>query len=145
MSWNWLDNVEGKLAEAWSGNLSAYDKQQIIDNGKAEIAKAGAGLEPGIVAYQQSMSEADINAALNSFCGPGDTGSECGAQPSLVSRLPIVGSLNLENLSDKLNVAEDYLKWGIVAAAGIAILFFGFPYIAPQVAANLSAARSLKK
>jgi hypothetical protein len=141
---SWLDSVEGTLQEAWTGNLSPYDKQAILDASDASIAKASAGAEPGIITIRQQQAQNSINSALNSFAGIGESGSESGAQPSTTGRVPGLGTLGLANLSNKLGVAESYLKWGLIIAGSAAVLFFGFPYIAPQVLENIRAARLLK-
>jgi hypothetical protein len=122
--------ISSFIQEAWSGNLSDIDKQTILDNGSAAIAKASAGQDPATIAAAQAAMNADVNAALNSFSVGGDSG---GAQPSNDLRLP--GGLTLSPAT---------LEWGMI---GIAILIIGavaLPYIAPIAVGSIRAGRSIR-
>lgn len=139
-----VDSIKSTLQEAWSGNLSQYDKNTIVDNAKQSIAQAAAGADPGTIASLQSQVEADINASLNGFGLPGETGSSIGAQPTSTPRVG-TEQLNLGNISDNISSAEKWLKYIVIVGAGAAAIFFGFPYIAPGIAANIRAARTVRR
>lgn len=125
-----LGSLNSLVKEAWSGNLSDIDKQTILDNANDAIAKAGAGLDPGTIANMQNGAAADINAALNSFSVAGDSG---GAQPTNDLRLP--GGFTLSPAT---------LEWGMIGLGVIIIGAIVFPYLAPIVASNIKAGRSVR-
>lgn len=126
-----LGSIKSLTEEAWSGNLSDIDKQTIIDNSNVAIAQASGGADPGTIAANQAAAVANINAALDSFSVAGDSG---GAQPSNDLRLP--GGMTL---------SPSTLEW---AAIGIGVLLIGvivLPYVAPSLAASITASRSIHK
>jgi hypothetical protein len=59
--------------------------------------------------------------------------------------VPGIGTLSLANLSSKIGIGETYLKWALILGGTAAVIFFGFPYIAPQLGTNFLAAKALKK
>lgn len=123
-------SISSFVKEAWSGNLSDIDKQTILNNANDAIAQAGAGLDPGTIANMQQGAAADINSALNSFSVSGDSG---GAQPSNNLRLP--GGFTLSPAT---------LEWGMIGIGVIIIGAIVFPYLAPVVASNIKAGRSVR-
>lgn len=141
------DSLTSFLCNAASGNVSQSQVDAIKQQTAADIRKASAGMTPEAqdVLVNRALNEIDISLAT--FAMPGETGGDVGAAPSQAGlRLPGTGVLSLNKLNQIIPHLPDLtnLKWWILGAGLIVGAFFAFPYIAPGLAKNIRAFRSIR-
>lgn len=140
------DSVTSFLCEAGSGNLSQADVNSIKQQGATDIAKAAAGMQPATVQAIIDRNNDSIDQLLGSFALPGETGQDVGASPQQASlRVAGTGNITLAKLKDALPSLPNLtnIKYYALIFGGVALLAIAFPYIAPVIARNVKAARSI--
>lgn len=140
-------SITGLFCNAGTGNLSADQVAAIKADAAAQVRRAAAGRQPEAVNVLVNQTMAEIDRALATFKLPGETGSSIGALPSQAGlRLPGTGVVDLAKLKDILPSLPDLtnLKWWILGAGLLVGAFYAFPYVAPGVAKNINAFRSLR-
>lgn len=139
-------SLTGFVCNATSGNLSAGQVADLKASTEAQVRAASAGMQPAAQDVLVQRALAEIDTTLDTFAQVGETGDDVGASPDQAGfRLPGTGVLTLNKINQIIPKIPDLtnLKYWVLGAGVIVGLFFAFPYIAPGLARNLRAARSL--
>ena len=140
------DSISSFFCNATSGNLSAAQVADLKAQTELQVRQASAGMQPSAQDVLVQRALAEVDRTIATFGLPGESGQDVGAGPANAGvRVPGTGVLTLSKVSDILpslpNLAN--LKWWILGAGILLGAFYAFPIIAPGLAKNLRAARSL--
>jgi hypothetical protein len=94
------DSISDTITNAWTGNLSQHQRDVMVAQGQADIAKASAGAAPAVIAERQKQIANEIDGfLLATDQGPQGTGQGAGLR---IPGLGVVGTAGFFDSLDKL-------------------------------------------